>query len=804
MIPILFEEGSTDFSTTGIGALVDCYSCAVTEERNGVYELALKYKIGGQYYKQITYDKVIAAVPFKGGTRQGFDIYNIINNLDGTIEVLARHVSYRANYVPIKPFSATGMTAIIDGLDENALETNPFTIESDYTAGNPHANETSYYQQTVPRSLRACLGGDEGSVLDVFSSHNHCEFEWDNFIVKIWYDRGSDNGYEIRYAKNLTELQQEIDVEDQVTGVIAYWVNAEDPTITVYGEVQHSENASNLPYNKTICLNVSEKFDTTPTLNQLNEFAASYVEKVSDIADSLDISFYDIDDQSVNLCDTVKVIFTKLGIEKTFKVIKTKWDVLLERYDMVTVGNPKSNLASTLIETIDAEAFAVATAGNNRIVNVVRTIDAEVGEIAQTIEEVDASIIKYDGFNYSPFFSRDVNDSYSLDAYEILVNQPPDWDNNWGSYFEYDSVYDAYIPLSDNYETDPGWVTNTYYKILPGNDSGYWAYVSDGITNIEDSDGWAEVTIDATQEDNPALFVVRNDPRIADNKVTVLLEIKDVETDSLDIWAEFLESVDYTDINGNEFTDVKSQYYTSDIVEFFDYDHVYRIELNSTDYQDPGNLICGKFVIDEGFTASFKVRVSMYKEGYLGYFIPYVTPHGEINDTFVTTESTIREMTSKIDQQVNQISSLVSFSETIESDVLSKADENAENITSEQLTKFYSTKVTQYCDGIETKITEKYDQTIRDTATTVNSLVTVIKQDSNGVTVAKEGADIKGVFGNTSLDFVNANNEKMAWLSVEDGLGANKLSVGDSNTKNKRWNITVSSDGSYLRFSRHG
>ena len=47
MIPILFSATSTSFDTFGIGVLKDTTSCEITEERNGAYELTLKYPING-------------------------------------------------------------------------------------------------------------------------------------------------------------------------------------------------------------------------------------------------------------------------------------------------------------------------------------------------------------------------------------------------------------------------------------------------------------------------------------------------------------------------------------------------------------------------------------------------------------------------------------------------------------------------------------------------------------------------------------------------------------------------------------
>ena len=78
--------------------------------------------------------------------------------------------------------------------------------------------------------------------------------------------------------------------------------------------------------------------------------------------------------------------------------------------------------------------------------------------------------------------------------------------------------------------------------------------------------------------------------------------------------------------------------------------------------------------------------------------------------------------------------------------------------------------------------------------------------------VGKSDSDIRGVFGNSSLDFVDGNNNKLRWLSVNEGLGASELSIGTpdvggtSNLK-KRWRIYTApegaDDGAHLRFTRH-
>ena len=50
MIPILYKETETEFSSNGIGAMTDTIRCIVTEERNGMYEAEMVYPVSGQFF----------------------------------------------------------------------------------------------------------------------------------------------------------------------------------------------------------------------------------------------------------------------------------------------------------------------------------------------------------------------------------------------------------------------------------------------------------------------------------------------------------------------------------------------------------------------------------------------------------------------------------------------------------------------------------------------------------------------------------------------------------------------------------
>ena len=63
MIPILHEPTDYNFDTFGIGLLKDTISCEVTEERNGIFELTLKYPVKGNLYGYLKKECLIVVKP---------------------------------------------------------------------------------------------------------------------------------------------------------------------------------------------------------------------------------------------------------------------------------------------------------------------------------------------------------------------------------------------------------------------------------------------------------------------------------------------------------------------------------------------------------------------------------------------------------------------------------------------------------------------------------------------------------------------------------------------------------------------
>ena len=345
MLPILFEGNETSFTSNGIGRLSDAITCVVTENRNGAYELEMKYPIDGVHFSDIQLGRYIFAKPAKYSNKQAFEIYQITRPINGVCTICAYHISYRLAKIPVMPNSTNSISTALSNLVTYAAETNPFTFS---TTKSTVAN----YNLTEPRDARSCLGGVQGSILDVFGGG---DYEFDMFNVKLWANRGSDRGFQIRYGKNLTNIKQEESIENTITGICPFYKN-ESTTVTLTEKVIETASASNFHYPRTIPVDLSSNFENkVPTEAELraagNAYIASHNIGVPKV--SLDVSFVNLADmpgyediavlEDIRLCDTVKVVFEKLGVSASAKVISTEYDTLKEKFTKVGLGEPPSN-----------------------------------------------------------------------------------------------------------------------------------------------------------------------------------------------------------------------------------------------------------------------------------------------------------------------------------------------------------------------------------------------------------------------------------------------------------------------------
>lgn len=367
MIPVLYAPGTTDFSTFGIGTLTDTVSCEVTEERNGLFECLLKYPVTGQHYGRIAKECIIKAKPNDTAKPQAFRIYRITKPLNGIVSIYGQHISYDLANVPVMPFATESRSPQLI-LSQLLAGDSRFTGWTDYSESKP-------FSVTQPKSVRACLGGSEGSMLSKW----HGEYEWDNFTVKFHTHRGVSTGVVIEYGKNLTALEQDEDNSGVYTQLLPYAVftaeGAESETVVTLPEETLPIVSSEMVREKTLIMDFTDRFDGSMAITEemLRAAANDYIRDnpLGATVPTVKVSFEPLWKQPeyasllerVSLCDTVTIRHSALGVSVSAMVVQTVYDCLAERYTSITLGSEKSSMITTISEVQNSVSKVQTTVG---------------------------------------------------------------------------------------------------------------------------------------------------------------------------------------------------------------------------------------------------------------------------------------------------------------------------------------------------------------------------------------------------------------------------------------------------------
>lgn len=349
MNPVLYESTESTFETNGLGVLSDTISCQVVEERNGIFEITLEYPLTGIHYQEIKQRRIIFVKPNPYEDPQPFRIYRITKPLSGKITVYAQHISYDLSGVPVSPFSSGSVTGALSGLKTNAAVTNPFSFWTDKTS-------TGDFAVTAPTSTRTLLGGSDGSILDVFGG----EYKFDRWTVRLYNNRGKNSGVSIRYGKNLMDLQQDENISNVVTGIYPYWLSSEGELTELPEKIVNAPGTYD--FTRISAIDFSGDFEEAPTEEQLRDRANDYISSnnVGVPTVSITVEFQPLEQteeykdiallERVNLCDTVNVEYSELGVSATAKCVKTTYDALKDKYISIELGDAKTNIADTIIQ----------------------------------------------------------------------------------------------------------------------------------------------------------------------------------------------------------------------------------------------------------------------------------------------------------------------------------------------------------------------------------------------------------------------------------------------------------------------
>jgi len=370
-VPILYEANATDFNNLGLGPLVDTTVATVTEERNGQFILEMQYPVDGIRASLIAKNRILKVDAGHKLKDQRFVIKRInrIMGNDGlSYSIYAEHISYITADYALKPnltISGSGNVAMTQWLN-GIIDSNRIHVDSDITT----ENTTSWTIDKV-QNARQALGGVQGSILDVWGG----EYRFDNLNISLLRHRGTVSNTMLSYGRNITDFDQEENITNTYTSIYpfaSYSVQngdtSEQKILTIPDLVVDSEYVKNFPNRKIQVVDFSDKFSTDekPTVERLAELAKSYIKNnnVGVPTVSTKISFVDLSKtenykefaplEELDLCDEVPFAFEKFGIKTTAKVSRIVWNVLLDSYDSLELGELKTNLSDVINNTNNA------------------------------------------------------------------------------------------------------------------------------------------------------------------------------------------------------------------------------------------------------------------------------------------------------------------------------------------------------------------------------------------------------------------------------------------------------------------
>ena len=374
--PRLFDGTASDMDAfadaLGRGVLSDATSCTVTEQLNGEYELELTYPIDGQHFELIGTGKIIAARPYRNAPRvQPFRIYAESRPLNGEVTFYARHISYDALGVPVRPFVAASAAAALVTLTQSMVIQCPFTFATNIESAGNFALERPAKLQSV------LLGTGEGSLTAAYGG----ELVRDGYSIQLLQRRGADRGARIVYGRNLIDLTQEKSIEEMYDAVYPYYVNSstedgQQAGVTELADALVLISAESAAEAKNVfMLDLSNDFDETPTAEQMQQAAAAYIDKngLDKPKVTLSVKYVDLSRTQeyadmvnldhIELGDTVTVQYARLGVDVKARVTALTYDVLRDEYESLTVGDAQENLSGIIAQN---KADSAGTASSLR------------------------------------------------------------------------------------------------------------------------------------------------------------------------------------------------------------------------------------------------------------------------------------------------------------------------------------------------------------------------------------------------------------------------------------------------------
>ena len=182
--------------------------------------------------------------------------------------------------------------------------------------------------------------------------------------VILHSSRGVQRPFAIRYGVNMMSYTDELDTADSYSSCIPYWTDGEQ---TVVATKVDSSSVTPANHGECVPLDLSEKFENKPTTAQLRAEATAYMNSASPYlpTQTIKVSFARLQDmagyedfanlEQCELCDTINVIFPDYDTDGYFKIVKTVWNALQDKYTEMELGSLSTTLSEALGISVSPE-----------------------------------------------------------------------------------------------------------------------------------------------------------------------------------------------------------------------------------------------------------------------------------------------------------------------------------------------------------------------------------------------------------------------------------------------------------------
>lgn len=346
LIPVIFKPGEKDFTTNGLGRLIDATRCEITEEANGKYELEMDYPAISRFSDYFENGYQIKAKP---NDLEEYHIFEIKQTFKDTftnsIVIYAQSRTYKLGNRQVRLVTVDNRNGseAMKLIEQNMDEPCDIKLHSDINTASSTIFEA--------RNVLNCIAGEQGSLLQYWGG----EIKREPFKLSLLRRRGRDNVGTVRYGKDLKGLTIKFDWQSIVTKVLPFaelQSGADGTSQRIYGNAVKSEYISKYPDVYAQYVQFTEE-QGVKDLASLNKVAGKYfttlypgsdkpkvsieleIEKLTDSEEAKEFAKM----RNYNLFDTFIVYHKLYDIDIQTKVTGIVYDALAEKTIKITAGD---------------------------------------------------------------------------------------------------------------------------------------------------------------------------------------------------------------------------------------------------------------------------------------------------------------------------------------------------------------------------------------------------------------------------------------------------------------------------------